>query len=169
MNLQYACLYTVFFLISQKNVKEISNFFAILHHNCRKNKSKTMSYEKDYVSVFYNPKFMGVEVKWKDYANDVEYKQALNEAAKLAFSRKAQRWLSDMSQGRAISAEANNWVKSIFIPKLVRQGIKKAAFIVSNDVFRKMTANSLKTVVANYEVELQYFDNRILAETWLKR
>ena len=128
-----------------------------------------MSFEKHYVKVFYNIKFLGVEIKWEGYANDNEYKEALNEAFKIISAKKCTRWLSDMTNGKAVSNEANQWVKTIFIPKVIHQGVKKAAFIMAKDIFRKMSANSLKTVIDSHNVELQYFDNRIAAENWLKK
>jgi hypothetical protein len=124
--------------------------------------------DEKYVQVFYNPKFMGIEVKWKAYANDDEYKKALNFAYELIIQKNCKKWLSDMTDGKAVSNEVNNWVKSVFIPKAVAKGIKRAAFIVPKDIFRKIYADSVRSTIEQLGAELKYFDNRLSAETWLK-
>lgn len=129
----------------------------------------TGMYEKEYVSVLYNLKCGAVEVNWKGFATDSEYKEALMAANKIITQRRCTKWLSDMTYGKAVSNDTNKWVQTEFIPRAIKQGIKKAAFIVSKDIFRKMYANSIKGVIEASGATLKYFDNRDEAEIWLRQ
>lgn len=126
------------------------------------------NYEKTFAKVLFNNKFNAVEICWKGFANDTEYKDTLVFAQYLIITKKCSKWLSDMTNAKALSSASTEWVKKTYIPKVYALGVRKAAFVVSKDVFNKIYANNIKSKIEEFQVELKYFDNRLEAESWLK-
>lgn len=126
------------------------------------------NYEKTFAKVLFNSNINAVEVYWKGFATDAEYKETLTFAQALITTKKCTKWLSNMTNAKAVSGASMEWVKTNYIPKVYALGVRKAAFIVSKDVFNKIYANNIKSKIEEFKVELKYFDNRLEAENWLK-
>lgn len=125
-------------------------------------------FEKPYVKVFYNETLRAVEVCWFNFVSHEKYIEALNFAMKVIETSCCKRWLSDMRKSGAVSPKTTHWVQDEFIPKAYKKGIRKAAFVVSDNVFNKVYTSKIRETIINQGIEIQYFKTRPEAENWLR-
>ena len=117
--------------------------------------------------VIYNEPLKAVEIIWVDFATTEQYKQILEYALILIQEHHCSLWISDMTNGKAVTKESFYWLKSKFIARASSSGIKKCGFLVTGNTFRKLYAESLRGTIYNWGGEMQYFNDRTALETWL--
>jgi hypothetical protein len=117
--------------------------------------------------VNYNQKLNAVVIGWKDFATTEQYKKVIENAALVIKEKNCKVWISDSVKGKAVPKEALEWLKIDFIPRLPSLGIKKAAFLVTGNAFRKLYADSIKTEIAKTGVQMKYFESRVELEKWI--
>lgn len=126
-----------------------------------------MYYDSNLASVNYIPERKTVEVIWKgEFVKSEDYRTTLQKALELLAKYKAECWLSDMTMQKAVSQEDIKWVDEHVIPLAIKNGVKKAAFVVPQNIFAKLYADQLAKSIKNSGFEFQYFENRRSAYTW---
>lgn len=116
--------------------------------------------------VIYNERLKAVEIIWIDFATTEQFKKIMEHALSLTEKHKSSKLISDMVKGKAVTKESFFWFKTDFLPVLSRSGIKKFAYLVSGNTFRKLYADSLQSAIQNLEGEMKYFNNRTEMEQW---
>jgi len=67
----------------------------------------------------------------------------------------------------AIIPEVQEWVGTQIIPKVIASGLKKLAFIVSEEIIAQLSIEQTMSESKSDEFTLLYFDNEAKANTWL--
>jgi len=117
--------------------------------------------------VSYNQALKAVEITWKGFADTNQYKKILWHALDMMKEYRCSVWISDMTNGKAVTRESIEWLRNIFIPRSVQLGIKKMGFLVTGNAFAKLHAANLKIATKEHGVEMNYFDSRNELEEWL--
>ena len=126
-----------------------------------------MYFDSNLATVNYIPEKRTVEVIWKgEFVKSEDYRMTLQKALELLVKHKAECWLSDMTMQKAVSQEDKKWVDEHVIPLAIKNGVKKAAFVVPQNIFAKLYADQLAKSIKNSGFEFQYFENRKSAYTW---
>jgi len=123
--------------------------------------------EENYADVIYHKEIEIVEISWKSYTSDEVYKETLNTALNVIKENKIRLWLSDMTNAKVVSNAATEWAKNVFIPDALQAGVRKAAFVLSKDVFRRFYVDNIASTILGTGAELKYFDDRNNAISWL--
>lgn len=124
-------------------------------------------FDSNLATVNYIPEKKMVEVIWKgEFVKSEDYRLTLQKALELLAKYKAECWLSDMTMQKAVSQEDKKWVDEHVIPVAIKNGVKKAAFVVPQNIFAKLYADQLAKSIKNSGFEFQYFENRKSAYTW---
>lgn len=126
-----------------------------------------ITFNKPYATISYDAILQSIKIEWKDYVNFEQYKEVLEEAFKTVEGRKCMRWISDMRKGQAVPKEAREWLQKEFIPRAAKTGVKKVAFLLEKNIFRKMYAESITTSIEFQGLIVQTFDNENLMNQWL--
>lgn len=127
-------------------------------------------FDSNLATVNYLPEKKIVEVIWKgEYVKSDDYRITLNKALELLTKYKAECWLSDMTLQKAVSQEDKKWVDEYVIPLAIKTGVKKAAFVVPENIFAKLYADHVAKSIKNSGFEFQYFENRKSAHNWFSK
>ena len=117
--------------------------------------------------VIFNEQLNAVEIIWVDFATTEQYKRIMEYALMLINQHQCTLWISDMTNGKAVTKDSFFWLKSSFIPRLASAGMKKCAFLVTGNIFRKLYAESLRGAIQSHGGEMQYFNDRKELENWI--
>lgn len=117
--------------------------------------------------VLYNEQLKAIEIIWVDFANTDQYKRIMEHALMLTEMHKCSLWISDMTNGKAVTKDAFFWFKSNFIPRVSSAGIKRFGFLVTGNIFRRLYAESLRGSINSYGGDMEYFNDRTELESWL--
>lgn len=126
-------------------------------------------FESNCATVRHNETMKTVETSWKNvFPSSEEYRHVLNKALEIVSKHKPKAWLSDMSNENVVRSEDNKWVQEFVIPTAYKNGVKKAAFVLSESVFTKMHADNLKKAAEKLgTIEIKYFKNKDEAYKWI--
>jgi len=85
----------------------------------------------------------------------------------LIIEHKATSWISDLTLQKPISEEDSKWVEINIIPTAIKNGISKAAFVVSTNHFKKLYSNNLAKNISSAGFVFEYFNSREEALKWI--
>lgn len=76
------------------------------------------------------------------------------------------RTIVDSTKVEGAMNEGNEWLKTVFMPKVIALGSKKSAVVVGNDVFSQMSMDDLITQIEGV-ISIGTFSNEEDAINWL--
>lgn len=114
--------------------------------------------------LFIKEKKLLVQVWGKDYAEFKEFKEAIDKTVELFCKHEIEKLISDTRVQPVATLKNTNYAASV-IPALMNNGLKKMAFIVSNNKIIKQNISSF-TSEANVDI-IEIFSNMQEAEKWL--
>ncbi|WP_224996031.1 STAS/SEC14 domain-containing protein [Cesiribacter sp. SM1] len=121
-----------------------------------------------YYSAQYNSKDNCVVSEWRGYVSAEEVIAAVQQVMDSFGDLKFSNSLNDSSKGEGSWDEANDWLAKNWIPYAIANGLKRFAFIVSDDVFSAMSSDDLVTKIPGAGLEMRTFQTRAEGEAWLK-
>ncbi|MCC5921410.1 MAG: hypothetical protein LAT68_05380 [Cyclobacteriaceae bacterium] len=125
----------------------------------------------DYIEISYDSAHQLLFSAWQANPTTFEFKEAMNAHIE-AFEKYGTGILvSDTSDLGATAPEDQEWVNAEWMPNAIKAGYKKAAFIVSPDIFTKMSVDDIVSASRELfpEVELQYFPSVAEGMEWAKK
>jgi hypothetical protein len=124
--------------------------------------------KKDYVSIDVDHELKILMIVWDGSCTSEEYRGAMEKGFDYVKDLKLEGWISDTTNGAAISPDDYKWVTTDLIPRALGI-VKKVAVKSSKDIFRQMMTDEIANDVADKkELKLRYFDDTTEAIEWLK-
>lgn len=115
-------------------------------------------YNKRHASVSYDPKIKAPKVIWKDFTSIDDYKETLEATFEVIKKHQCTQWISDQKETKIVPKEASQWLKTVFIPKAAKAGVKKVALILSKDIFSQLYAKRLEQNIKTLGLTIKYFN-----------
>lgn len=115
-------------------------------------------YNKKHATVSYHSDINAPVIVWKGFASTEDYKETLEEAYKIIVKHNCTQWLSDQRKAKVVPKEANEWLKTVYIPKAARTGIKKVVAVLSEDIFSQLFVKGLAQTIQAASVTIKYFE-----------
>ena len=125
-------------------------------------------YDSNFATLNFIKKTKTLEIIWKDYdLKSEDYRFILQKALALIIEYNAKSWISDLTLQKPISEEDSKWVEANIIPIAIKNGISKAAFVVSANHFKKLYSNNLAKNISSAGFVFEYFNSREEALKWI--
>lgn len=125
-------------------------------------------YEVENAFLFYDRQYDMITFKWLGQVSDEEYRAALMTAYQKTVELGVTRWLTDSRVGIVVSLESQEWIINEFIPTfLSKSPLRRVAYLVSTDFFRREYVNKIKKSFSQYQIEV--FEDAEVAKKWLTK
>ena len=122
-----------------------------------------------YVSILADVPLQMVKLRWTGYCPSEDYRLALETALKAVEENGFLYWLADLRSMEAIMHDDERWTVEKWFPKLGQAGLERMAIVTSTDAFNAMSVDRIMDdSQPSYGFEVAYFDNKQLAEEWLR-
>ncbi|OQY00132.1 MAG: hypothetical protein B6I24_00580 [Bacteroidetes bacterium 4572_128] len=118
---------------------------------------KKTNFNENYAEILVDNNNKILKLIWKGFVNFEEYKYIFDNAYQIFKKNKLKFWISDMTNGKAVPSKAQEWLRNIYIPKIVAIGLIKVVFIVEKNIFRKVYSDYIKEIINLNGVELMYY------------
>jgi hypothetical protein len=122
--------------------------------------------------VYYRGEYIAkedwIQQSWTGYVTAQEVIEATKQIMDTFNGVKYSKVLNDSSKGAGAWEEANEWLAQHWMPKAIADGLRKFAFVVSEDIFSSLSSEDLVTKVPGTGFEMRTFQNTAQAEAWLK-
>jgi len=129
-------------------------------------------YHSEYVKHIYYPQKQVLEAVWTEggLMNDEEYRKESLNFLKTANTCKAYGNLIDTQDFQfTIVPKTQEWLNTIVFPKLIATGVKKMAFLVTEELFAQVSIEqTMEEDTAKEGFQTYYFKNRDEAMLWLE-
>lgn len=119
----------------------------------------TVAYEKD---------LNAIRVIWKTQNTSAEYRKTLTAALDGIKKYKAAHYLGDVNKQGVVSPNDRKWFQDNIIPEAVKNGLKRAAMVLPEDIFKKYYLNQVKNTTDTLKLDMRYFPSMKQAEDWLE-
>ncbi len=97
-----------------------------------------------------------------------ECKQELLNYIDAVHKHRPTRVLADMNNMFfTFSPEMQNWINSTIFPSVLKIGVVKFAFVVSNDFFSRLSTKQVMSELNGLKFNSEYFDHKETAKKWL--
>lgn len=121
-----------------------------------------------YYTATYNEQDGWFESNWFGYVSSEEVIEAVQQVMVAFKEIKYTKSLNDSSKSEGSWDEANDWLAKNWMPDAIANGLKKFAFIVSEDIFSSMATEEMATRVPGTLFEMRTFQTKAEAENWLR-
>ena len=123
-------------------------------------------FENDIVKIHYVPEIQKGIGFWDGKGLHENYKEGSNQTLNLLKEKNLSRRIGDMSKLGVISQENQKWTNENWFPRVISEGLKRIAVVVSSDIFGKMSVDSIMSKVSD-GVFNRFFDNVEDAKQWV--
>ncbi len=121
--------------------------------------------------VFFDTNNQMLEATWLEQAQlqHEEFKKYLENWCVFVETYKPKCFFVDSRKGHVImTPDIQEWHDTIIIPRYINAGVKKIAFILSEDIFEALSVQqSFEEKNANSNLQTNFFDNVEDAKEWL--
>lgn len=77
------------------------------------------------------------------------------------------KFLSDTRKQSVVSPDDRKWFQTVAVPLAQKYGLKRAAVVISGNVFKKYYMNMILMAMKKLPVDIKIFDDVQLAKDWL--
>lgn len=120
--------------------------------------------DTDFLQVLYYPEKKRMVQNWSGFINTEDFKKTIDQVIALSEKYKIEKILSDTSKQSILKMEATDYAASV-VPKILKNGVRKMAFLVPENIFAKLSVNNF--IDKSGKEEIKYFANKQKAEEWL--
>ncbi|RNI30892.1 hypothetical protein EFA69_07245 [Rufibacter immobilis] len=104
---------------------------------------------------------------WKDFVPSEVYREGLLEAIQVSRREGLQNWVMDMKLMKVIRQADQDWTINTWFPQFQLLGIRRLAFVVSDDIFNQMAVSSMvATLRPKFHSDVEYFQELVSASRW---
>ncbi|WP_181304228.1 hypothetical protein [Rufibacter sp. XAAS-G3-1] len=104
---------------------------------------------------------------WKGFVPSDVYRDGLMEAIQVSRRAGLQGWIMDMKHMKVIRQTDQEWTIGAWFPQFQMLGVKRLAFVVSEDIFNQMAVSSMvATLRPKFHAEVEYFQELPAAQRW---
>ena len=125
--------------------------------------------EDNYFLLEYYEQYNCIYYKSKGFTPSKLFRQNMEKVNKSLQAKKANIFISDLTDSAVISQEDQEWVISEFIQKMIPMGITNPIAIFPTSIFGKLSAQAIqKKIQENEELFPMIFNSKEEAFEWIK-
>ncbi len=102
-----------------------------------------MSYEQEYVKVFWDADTEAVHLVWKGFVNGEQLRDGLEAGLRLVREHGAKRWVGDCKLLGPLGKGDQAWVNTDWFPRLLGTGLERMAVIIPQKMIASMAVESI--------------------------
>ncbi|KAA3436611.1 hypothetical protein [Rufibacter hautae] len=104
---------------------------------------------------------------WQGFVPSDAYRDGMTEALQVSRKTSLQSWVMDMKHMKVIRQADQEWTLNTWFPQFQLLGIKRLAFVISDDIFNQMAVSSMvATLRPKFHSEVEYFQEVNSAMRW---
>lgn len=126
-------------------------------------------FETPYFQIKYNAKKKWVEGKWKDYANDDEYRLLLRKELEILEKTNSRSLLIDARDYKGASDEILNWIENVWSKLAYKSGLINFAIVVKPEIYKTARINKSFNVYFYKLINGKIFNDIESAYKWLEK
>jgi len=108
-----------------------------------------------------------IVLHWKGFVPSEVYREGFLEAIQVSRKAALLSWVMDMKQMKVIRQADQEWTLTTWFPQFQLLGVKRLAFVVSDDIFNQMAVSSMvATLRPKLHAEVEYFQELSSAQRW---
>ena len=123
--------------------------------------------DEPWVSIRWDGLHHYVHTEWKGFATSREFRSALMRALDPIREKRSVGYLSDTRKVRVIVHSDQTWANEVWIPLLVKAGVKRFALVKATSGLGKLNVEDVIHLVDNRGVLMRGFDSLSEARQWL--
>jgi hypothetical protein len=120
------------------------------------------------VQVSYDDSICLGKIKWKGSVTPNEYKNAFMILLDYAKTHRADYFLSDTREQGVVGTENRKWFEEYALPEAIKRGLKKAAVIITGNIFKKYYVNMIFSSTRRFKLPAKAFYTEEDAMQWLQ-
>jgi len=124
----------------------------------RDNSTYTIEWDSDVSAVIHT---------WKEFVAGEAFKEGLRELGDVIKQHEARHFVVDASGIQALDEEDKEWLKNVWIPRMMEAGVKASVTIPQDSVIAKMDMEKIHTEVEEYGYESTMVASKAEAREWL--
>jgi hypothetical protein len=127
------------------------------------------NFASKHATVVYLEEINAFHATFFNFVLHPEFVETLEFEYKMVEHYQLQNALIDLRQMKVYAEGNDDYIKTVWFPKMISLGLKKAAFVVPKDIFAKMTmqkAHTTKEVAIS--IEINHFQTIEEAKDWLR-
>jgi hypothetical protein len=123
--------------------------------------------DEPWVSIRWDGVHHYVHTEWKGFATSSEFRAALMRALDPIREKRSVGYLSDTRKVKVIVHTDQAWANEVWIPLLVKAGVKRFALVTAASGLGKMNVEDVIHLVDNRGLLMRGFDSLVDARQWL--
>jgi hypothetical protein len=123
--------------------------------------------DEPWVSIRWDGAHHYVQTEWKGFATSSEFRAALMRALDPIREKRSVGYLSDTRKVKVIVHTDQAWANEVWIPLLVKAGVKRFALVTAASGLGKMNVEDVIHLVDNRDLLMRGFDSLVDARQWL--
>jgi hypothetical protein len=123
-------------------------------------------FQSTHVTIQHDEKRKWLIQTWNDFVPSGEFRNAIDYTVSFIENNKVSVIISDTLKQHAIKPEDSEYASSV-IPLLFEKGVKAMAFIISEDIFTKMSLKKFADLEKEHHHNIEYFFDMEEATHWL--
>lgn len=127
----------------------------------------TTLFESKTLSIVYNHQPDYLHLKWSGFSEGKEFRNMASEILRAIATTKSVRILSDNTHWRAIAPNDHGWAANTWFPMAERQGVRKLATVLSDDLFNRIAERSIEGMADVNCLQIKNFQSAQEATAWL--
>ena len=108
-----------------------------------------------------------VTMEWKGYANSAQFREGTERMLEELTRHKVHKVLGNIRDMVLISAEDQQWLQDVFLPRAIHQGFKAIALVRPVHYFNKVAVESVAYKVQDESLKIRMFNELSEAIEWL--
>lgn len=124
-------------------------------------------YDCDYGTILYNARINAMGLTWRRHVTSAEYRQLLTKCLEMLHVYGTPLWASDLRKLEPLSDEDYAWFSESVVNEAAQMGLRSVA-VISTEKNKEELRSSIIRNAVRFNVEIQFFETRSQAETWLE-
>jgi len=124
--------------------------------------------DTNYAEVSYDDTICLGKIVWKGAVTAIEYKNSFMVLLDNASKYRTEYFLSDTTNQGVIGTENRKWFEEYAMPEAVKRGLKKAAVVITANVFKKYYINMILASSKKFNLSIKAFSKEEEALIWLQ-
>ncbi len=124
--------------------------------------------DNEFVKVSYDDSIYLGTIVWKGTVSTSEYRNAFMILLDYSITHRTDYFLSDTINQGVIGPDNRKWFEEYALPEAIKRGLKKAAIVMSGNVFKKYYINMILSSTNKFKLPAKTFSSQEEALKWLQ-
>lgn len=129
---------------------------------------KEILFDNNVAEFIYEPENSLLSLRWKKYANSIEYRDIFTKSLGFIIQFKITKFLADICLEGTVNPDDRKWLETEIIPKTIEAGLKFNAIILNKDIFKKYYLSHIKDSSTKTGIlEIKHFEDYEQGYKWI--